>query len=45
MCEDPELSDKDEAEGDDSELDSDDSEEFQPTLSVENNSKRPPIKQ
>lgn len=46
MCEDPDLSDKDEAEGDDSELDSDDSEEHPPTpLSVENNSNRPPIRQ
>ncbi|EFA03603.1 hypothetical protein TcasGA2_TC013691 [Tribolium castaneum] len=46
MCEDGDSSDKDEAEGDDSELDSDDSEESPPqTLSVENNSERPPIKQ
>ena len=45
MCEDAELSDKDEAEGDDSELDSDDSEEPPATLLVENNSNRPAIKQ
>ncbi|XP_044266946.1 uncharacterized protein LOC123012840 isoform X2 [Tribolium madens] len=44
-CEDADSSDKDEAEGDDSELDSDDSEEPPQTLSVENNSERPSIKQ
>lgn len=47
VCEDSELSDKDEADGDDSELDSDDSEEPPPPVvtTTETLSKRPPIKQ